>query len=87
MARKMRKMAWKMEKMARKWFENGISCLVPSTFFRPIFGHSWGLVHGEGGAPGTVPLRNLRVTSHLHHRDMPLGWYQVCFFGIILEHF
>ena len=24
-------------------------------FLRRIFGHSWGLVYGEGGAPGTVP--------------------------------
>ena len=31
------------------------SGLVPSTFiFWPICGHSWGLVYGEGGVPGTV---------------------------------
>ena len=29
--------------------------------------NSWGLVYGEGGAPGTVPLHNLRVTSHVLH--------------------
>ena len=43
------------------------SGLVPSTLFRPIFGHSFGLVYGEGGAPRTVPLHNLRVTSHVIH--------------------
>ena len=32
------------------------SGLVPGTLFRNIFGHSWGLVYGEGGAPSTVPL-------------------------------
>ena len=49
-------------------------------FFRRIFGHSWGLVYGEGGAPGTVPLHNLRVTSHVLHQKVPLGWYRVRLF-------
>ena len=49
-------------------------------FFRTILGHSWGLVYGEGGAPGMVPLHNLRGTSHVLHQDVPLGWYQVRFF-------
>ena len=49
-------------------------------FVSPIFGHSWGFVYGEGGTPGTVPLHNLRVTSHAQRRDMPLGWYEVRFF-------
>ena len=41
---------------------------------------SWGLVQGEGGALGTVPLHNLRVTSHVLHQDVPLGWHQAHFF-------
>ena len=45
-----------------------------------VFGHCWGLVYGEGGDPGTVPLHNLRVTTHVLHQDVPLGWYQVRFF-------
>ena len=45
-------------------------------FLRRIFGHFWGLVYGEGGAPGTVPLHNLRVTSHVLHQEVPLGWYR-----------
>ena len=49
-------------------------------FFNRIFGDSWGLVHGEGGAPGTVPLHNLRVTSHVLHQEVPLAWYRVRFF-------
>ena len=49
-------------------------------FFGNIFGHSWGLVYGEGGAPGTVPLHNLRVTSHVLHQEVPLGWYRVRLF-------
>ena len=49
-------------------------------FLRRIFGHSWGLVYGEGGAPGTVPLHNLRVTSHVLHQKVPLGWYRVRLF-------
>ena len=49
-------------------------------FLRRIFGHSWGLVYGEGGAPGTVPLHNLRVTSHVLHQEVPLGWYRVRLF-------
>ena len=57
------------------------SGLVPSTsLFRNIFGHSWGLVCGEGGAPGTVPLHNLRVTSHVLHQEVPLGWYRARLF-------
>ena len=53
-------------------------------FLRRIFGHSWGLVYGEGGAPGTVPLRNLRVTSHILHQKVPLGWYRVRLFELFL---
>ena len=49
-------------------------------FLRSIFGHSWGLVYGEGGAPGTVPLHNLRVTSHVLHQEVPLGWYRARLF-------
>ena len=49
-------------------------------FLRRIFGHSWGLVCGEGGTPGTVPLHNLRVTSHVLHQEVPLGWYRVRLF-------
>ena len=49
-------------------------------FLRRIFGHSWGLVYGEGGAPGTVPLHNLRVTSHVLHLKVPLEWYRVRLF-------
>ena len=30
-------------------------------------------MYGEGGAPGTVPLHNLRVTSHVLHQEVPLG--------------
>ena len=55
-------------------------------FSRPIIGHSWGLVYGEGGAPGTVPLTHPKVTSHVLHQDVPRGWYQVRFFWIIFEH-
>ena len=48
------------------------SGLVPSTIFWPILGYSWGLVYGAGGRPGTVPLHNLKVTSHvLHPRCAP----------------
>ena len=32
------------------------------------------------------PLHNLRVTSHVLHQDVSLGWYQVRFFLIIFEH-
>ena len=59
----------------------------------PILGHYCGLVHGEGGAPVTVPLHHLRVTSHvLHHlrvtshvlhQDAPLGSHQARSFEII----
>ena len=62
------------------------SGLVPNTFFRLIFGHSWGLEYGEGGAPGPVPLHNLRVTSHVLHWDVPLGWYQMPSFWITFVH-
>ena len=55
-------------------------------FFWSIFGHSRGLVQGEGGAPVTVPLHDLRVTSHVLHRDVPLGWYQVRLFWITFGH-
>ena len=53
----------------------GASVLV--RFLRRIFGHCCGLVYGEGGTPGTVHLHNLRVTSHLLHQEVPLGWYRV----------
>ena len=35
------------------------------------------------GAPGTVPLHNLRVTSHVLHQDVPLEWYQLRFVYVI----
>ena len=57
-----------------------LRALYQASFFRSFFGHSKGLVQGEGGAPGTVHLHDLRVTSHVLHRDVPLGWYQVRFF-------
>ena len=50
-------------------------------FFTRIFGHSWGLVYREG--PGTVPLHNLRVTSHVLHQEVPLEWYRVRLFWIV----
>ena len=62
----------------RVWYQVG--------FLRRIFGHSWGLVYGEGGAPGTVPLHNLRVTSHVLHQKVLLGWYRVRLFWIIFGH-
>ena len=62
--------------LRRSGFSNVPSGLAPSTIIRNIFGHSWGLVYGEEGAPVTAPLRNLRVTSHVLHQDVPLGWYQ-----------
>ena len=41
-------------------------------FFKDtILGHSWGLVYGEGGTSGTLPLHNLRVTSNVLHQDAP----------------
>ena len=43
-------------------------------------------MYGEGGAPGTVPLHNMRVTSHVLQQDVPLRWYQVRFVGIIFAH-
>ena len=49
-------------------------------FLRRVFGHSWVLVYGEGGAPGRIPLHNLRVTSHVLHQEVPLGWYRVRLF-------
>ena len=55
-------------------------------FLRRILGHSWVLVDGEEGTPGTVPLQNLRVTSHVLHQDVPLAWYRVRFFWIVLGH-
>ena len=44
-------------------------------------------MYGEGGAPGTVPLHNLRVTSHVLQQDVPLGWYRVRFVCIIFGAF
>ena len=55
-------------------------------FLEEFLGHSWGLVYREGGAPGTVPLRNLRVTAHVLHQDVPLEWYWVRFFWIFWGH-
>ena len=51
-------------------------------FFRSICGHSWGLVYGEGGAPGTVPLHNLRVTSHA--KRCPSGGTEYVSFELFL---
>ena len=56
---------------------NVLSGLVPSTVFKKNLWAFLGLVYGKGGAPGTVPLHNLRVTSHLLHQEAPLGWYRV----------
>ena len=57
---------------------NVLSALVPSTFFRNILGHSWGLVYGEGGVPGTVPLHNLSHFTCSSPRFAP--WVAPCTF-------
>ena len=49
-------------------------------FFDLFLGILGALCTGKGGAPGTVPLHNLRVTSHVLHREVPLGWYRVRLF-------
>ena len=59
------------------WFSASQTCLGTNV---PLAWYSWGLVCGEGGAPSTIPLHNLRVTSHVLHQDVPLGRYQVRFF-------
>ena len=42
-------------------------------------------MYGEGGAPGTVPLHNLRVTSHvLHTKRCPLGGTEYVSFELFL---
>ena len=70
-----------LARVCRKFFRVSQTCLgrnvpsglVPGTFFRCILGHSWSLPCGRGrGAPGTVPLHNLRVTSHSLHQDVSL---------------
>ena len=53
--------------------------LLPTPFANPD------LCRGKG-APATAPLHDLRVTSHVLHRDVSLGWHQVRFFGIIFGH-
>ena len=55
-------------------------------FFTKLWANSWGLVYGEGGAPGATPLHNRRVTSHVLHQEVPLGWCRVCFVCIIFGH-
>ena len=77
---------WKSGFLKRTLAQTCLRAWYQVRFLRPIFGHSWGLVYGEGSAPGTVPLHNLRVSSHVLHRDVPLGWYQVHFFWIIFEY-
>ena len=42
-------------------------------------------MYGEGGAPGTVPLHNLRVTSHVLHQAVPLGGTKYVSFGLFLS--
>ena len=49
------------------WHKRAFGSGTKYVFFSPIFGHSWGLVYGERGAPGTVPLHNLTLTSHVLH--------------------
>ena len=44
-------------------------------------------MYGEGGAPGTVLVHNLKITSHVLHRDVPFGWCQVRFFELSLSIF
>ena len=51
----------------------GLGRPKPTLGRRPTGSHSWGLVYGEGGAPGTVPLHNLGVTSHVLHQKSALG--------------
>ena len=62
------------------------SGLVTSTFSKIVLGPSRSFVWGEGGASGTVPLRNLRVTSHVLRQHVPLEWFQVRFFWISFGH-
>ena len=41
-------------------------------------------MYWEEGAPGTVPLHNLRVTSHVLHQDVPLGGTRYVSFELFL---
>ena len=41
-------------------------------------------MYGEGGPPGTVPLHNLRVTSHVLHQEVPLGGTEYVSFELFL---
>ena len=60
---------------------NVLSGLVPSTVFKQnLWAFLGPCVRGRGGATGTVPLHNLRVTSHVLHQEVPLGWYRVGLF-------
>ena len=55
------------------WHKISLLAWYRVCFCRNVFRHSWGLVYGEGGAPGAIPLHNLRITSHIPHQDVPLG--------------
>ena len=52
---------------------NVLSGLVPSTVFKKNLWAFLGPCVREGGAPGTVPLHNVRVTPHVLHQEVPLG--------------
>ena len=41
-------------------------------------------MYGEGGAPGTVPLHNLRVTSHVLHEEVVPSTFLLNYFGAFL---
>ena len=68
------------------WHKSAFWAGTSKVFSRPNFGHSWGHVYGEGGAPGTVPLHNLRATSHVLHQDVPLGGTKYVSFELVFEH-
>ena len=68
------------------WRKRAFGAGTKYGFFEEFWGILRGLVYGEGGAPGTVPLHNLRVTSHVLHQEVPLGWYRVRLFWIIFGH-
>ena len=53
---------------------NVLSGLVPSTFLKNYFGIFLGSCVWGRGRSRMVPLHNLRVTSHVLHQDVPLGW-------------
>ena len=63
------------------WF---FSCPNQVLFFDQILGILWGLVYGEGGAPGTIPLHNLRVTSHVLTEMRPSGGTGYVSFALFL---